>query len=113
MPTEVSSGGDLQISLARSRARAAYDHARARREKAKADLLEGKTIFVTDALEQIQGLCSSIRRQLDLAPAYLSSDLTPDVREAAAEAMRSAITRALSELEKPTKIVQPVEREAI
>lgn len=96
--SEVGNHGDDAIGLARAKARAAYDHARARRERAKADILEGKAIMLDDALAQMAALASGVRRQLDLAPAYLSADLTPEVREAAAAAMAEAIHRALNDL---------------
>ena len=89
---------EADIQLVRSKARAAYDQARARRERAKADLIERTSIPLEYAREQVAALADGVRRQLDLAPSFLSADLTPEIREAATVAMADAISRALNEL---------------
>lgn len=60
----------------------------------------GQLIEVAAAQAQINALAIAIRRQLDLAQAYLRSDLQPEVREAAVAAMQEAIGRAMSELDR-------------
>ncbi len=74
---------------------------RTRRKRAELDLAarRGDLMPVAEARVQICALASAVRRQLDLAPAYLPADLTPEAREAATLAMRGAIRRALSELD--------------
>jgi hypothetical protein len=95
-----------QISLARAKARAAYDQARARRERAKADLIERRVIEVETARDQLRLLAEAVRRQLDLAPSFLPADLSPEVREASSLAMAEAICRALRELEVQSDRIQ-------
>lgn len=106
MTSEVGNHGDREIGIRRAQARAKYDEARARRERLRADAMEGKSIDLADAQAQINGLAAAVRRQLNLAPAYLSADLQPDVREAAAKAMADAIHRALGDLTR-SEIISP------
>jgi phage terminase Nu1 subunit (DNA packaging protein) len=94
----IQDGGDPAIALLRAKAKAAREQAEARRAKVRADLAEGKVIPLEDARGQMVAMASAVRRALDLAPAYLRSDLTPEVREAATSAMRDAIHRALGEI---------------
>jgi len=100
MARPLDDGGDPRIAEARARARLAHEQARARRERTKADLLEGKSIPIEDARRQILDLAAAVRGALDHAPAYLPADLQPEVREAAARAMSEAIAHALREIKR-------------
>ena len=99
MARPLEDGGDPDVALLRARARAAREQAEARRSRVRADLAEGKVIALEDARAQIAGLALAIRRALDMAPSYLSSDLAPDVREAAAAAMAKAIHQAMMRID--------------
>ncbi len=92
--------GDTALAQARGKARVAYEQARARRERVRADLAEGRVIELSEARQQIVSLATNIRAQLDKAQAYLPSHLSPDERSACEKALSTAIVSALRELEK-------------